>query len=127
MYCTGTAEAQNTLTMKKRNATNAGYPDRFVALYDHLDQCQAIIEGSPDGFTLFLVGTDDSIETGSQWTAENEHNDAVRVKNGELKACYVVLQRRADPPCCGLQKYTDRRDYDPKLDLSTDLATPCQE
>ena len=59
------------------------------------------------------------------WTSENEKIDAAAVKTGDLKACYVILNR-TNFACCKATKPEDRPDYDSTLKMSKATALPCQ-
>jgi hypothetical protein len=79
---------------------------------------------SPDAFNILRHNSDGSIRIDG-WTQANETNDAKAVKDGKLKACYVMLSRTAFV-CCGGVKPQDRPDYDSTLEMSRSTALTCQ-
>ncbi|MEH6433817.1 hypothetical protein [Massilia sp. DD77] len=123
-YCLDTPGYKNALANKKAAAQKGGAPARLVALYDKLDHCEAAIRMSPDSFNILRQSKEGDI-TIDGWTSENEKNDAAAVKNGALKACYVILARTAFA-CCNAPKPEDRPDYDSTLEMSKSTALACQ-
>lgn len=123
-YCVDTPEYRTDLAAKKAAAKESDAPARLIALYDKLDHCEASIGGSPDTFNILRHDSDGSIYV-DNWTSENEKIDAAAVKAGTLKACYVILSRKAFACCKGV-KAEDRPDYDRTLQMNTSLALPCQ-
>lgn len=123
LYCIDTSDYQTALAQKKEALAKAGYPQRLVTLFDRLDHCKGCIDTSPDGFNLFAVANDGSIEIRA-WSRADETSDAKAVVSGTSKACYVIIARRACA-CCKQPKYGDRPDYDATLDLNKKATLEC--
>lgn len=122
-YCTGTEAYTEALARKKEAAKANGVPARLIALYDKLDRCEAGIKTSPDGMSILHQKADGTIIIDS-WTPENERNDATAVAAGTMKACYVIISRKAFA-CCGAKPAEQRTDYDMVLELNTSAALKC--
>jgi len=124
-YCTDTPAYATELARKKAAAKAAGAPDRLIALYDKLDRCEAALRTSPDGFSILHQKSDGAIVVDA-WSAENEKNDAAALAAGTVKACYVIISRKAFA-CCGATPAEQRADYDKGLDLNTAAARKCEK
>jgi hypothetical protein len=124
-YCTGTAAYTEALAKKKKAAKDDGVPARLIALYDKLDRCEASIKTSPDGMSILHQQADGTIVIDS-WTPENERNDAAAVAAGTMKACYVIISRKAFA-CCGATPAEERSDYDKELELNKSAALKCDK
>jgi hypothetical protein len=122
-YCTDTPGYATELSKKKEATKATGAPDRLVTLYDKLDRCQAAITTSPDGFSILHQKADGTIMIDT-WSAENEKNDATAVAAHTMKACYVIVSRKAFA-CCGAKPAEQRADYDKGLELNTSAALKC--
>jgi len=123
LYCTDTPGYSAALAAKKHSLAVHGYPDRMIAVLDKLGHCEGCVSTAPDGFSLFTVTTDGKLNIDG-WDADNERIDANHLASGQLKACYVIYVRHACA-CCQEKSYSERRDYDPQLDLNTDMAIAC--
>ena len=75
---------------------------------------------SPDGFSILRQEAEGAI-TVDAWSAGNEKNDAAAVAAGTMKACYVIVSRKAFA-CCEAKPAEQRADYDRALDRNTAAA-----
>jgi hypothetical protein len=123
LYCVDTGEYQSALAQKKSALSNKGYPARLVALFDKLDHCKGCIDTSPDGFSLFTIGINGSIDIRS-WTKDGETAAVKAIADGTSKSCFVIIVRRSCS-CCKQPKYNERSDYDQSLDLNKKATLQC--
>jgi len=124
-YCTDTPAYATELARKKAAAKADGAPHRLIALYDKRDRCEAAMTISPDGFSILHQETDGTVVVDA-WSAENEKNDAAAVAAGTMKACYVIIARKAFAGC-GAKPAEQRADYDKALELNTGAARTCEK
>jgi hypothetical protein len=123
LYCTDTHEYSVALAAKKQSLAAHGYTARMIAILDKLGHCVGCVSTAPDAFSLLTVTPEGKL-TIDGWDADNERIGANQLASGQLKACYVIYVRHACA-CCQENSYSARSDYNPQLDLNTDMAIAC--
>lgn len=124
-FCKDTPEYYDALKKKKDYLLGQKYPSTLVDLLDEIGRCVAAIERAPDAFRLLSVDTDGTTYE-TDWDKSNEEAIRRGIKEGRYTAYYKYNANLAFK-CHGDKDHDQRPDWDPDLNLNTDLVIKCAE
>lgn len=132
----------------KRNARSEGVPERLLYLYDQLADCPACLGGDANNPILpyiFIVFDEDAemilpgfgpiSHRGTAWNADQEYAARQGMRDGTVKAYYILLEDRGCECCTATTEAefdawdaegdpdpTDSPDYNDELDIDVGLS-----
>lgn len=126
LYCKNKAAADQEREAKKASMRASGFPERLLSLLDQY-QCVACIRFAPDSFTIMIEyepGTGPSsggqtwTSVSYRWSAQEEALARKELREGKIKAFYIMNSRTACR-CCDDPDPRTRSDWNPVLEMNT--------
>ena len=126
LYCKNKAAADQEREKKQARMRAEGFPERLVNLLNQY-QCVACIRYAPDSFTIQIEyapgkgpssGGQNWTSVSYRWTAQEEALARKELREGKIKAFYI-MNSRTKCKCCDDPDPQTLPDYDPGLEMNT--------